>query len=247
MRVLGKDSRLSDREKGMLLAQMPVVTLVLAYFFYDSAWTALFLWPFGVLWLYRACKKKENDRKEKFQGQFKEGLLSVAAGLRAGYAVENAFREAWTDLARLYGTNSDITIAWGRIVRGIANNLPIEKLLAEFAQDSGLREAEEFAEIFAIAKKGGGNLSEIIRNTADVISEKIGTEREISVVIASKKMEFRIMTAVPFAIVLYISAMSPGYFDVLYEDLTGKLIMTFCLMVYVLAWILGEKLTDIHI
>lgn len=207
----------------------------------------LFLWPVGMLWLYRASKKKENDRKEKFQGQFKEALLGVAAGLRAGYAVENAFREAWTELARLYGTNSEISIAWGRMVRGIANNLPIEKLVAEFAMDSGLREAEEFAEIFAIAKKGGGNLSEIIRNTADVISEKIGTEREIAVVIASKKLEFHIMTVVPFAIALYISAMSPGYFDILYADSAGRLIMTICLIIYISAWVLGEKLTDIHI
>ena len=36
-------------------------------------------------------KSKEERKKERLRNEFKDAILSIAANLRAGYAVENAF------------------------------------------------------------------------------------------------------------------------------------------------------------
>lgn len=55
-------------------------------------------------------------------------------------------------------------------------------------------------------------------------------------------MELGIMKIMPFGILLYIDMGNPGYFDSLYHNLTGAVIMTGCLGVYLGAYLLGERI-----
>ena len=87
----------------------------------------------------------------------------------------------------------------------------------------------------------------MIRQTVDIISDKIEVSRKISTVISSKKMEQSVMNVVPFGIVLYIDASSPGFFDSLYHNPFGILIMTIVLVIYIFAYLLAEKITDISL
>ena len=48
----------------------------------------------------------------------------------------------------------------------------------------------------------------IIRNTANQIGDKIDVKREIDTVLAAKKYEFRVMAAIPYAIIGYMSLAS---------------------------------------
>ena len=57
-----------------------------------------------------------------------------------------------------------------------------------------------------------------------------------------KKMELAIMKVMPFGILLYINMGNRGYFDSLYHNLTGAVIMTGCLGIYLGAYLLGEHI-----
>ena len=119
--------------------------------------------------------------------------------------------------------------------------------MKQFAIRSGLEEIQEFADVFSIAKKTGGNLTEIIYETADMIGDKIEVNKQIQVMISAKQIEQNIMNVIPFAIALYIGTISKGYFDVLYHSATGILIMTVCLLIYLFAYQMGQRLTQINI
>ena len=73
------------------------------------------------------------------------------------------------------------------------------------------------------------------------------TDEEIRVIISSKKMEGQIMEFVPFAIIAYISFTSPGFFESLYHNILGVIIMSICLGVYFGAVILSKRITDIEV
>ena len=72
-------------------------------------------------------------------------------------------------------------------------------------------------------------------------------KREFKTLISSKQFEHRLMCLIPFLIVGYIGATSPGYFDMFYGNLKGILIMSVCLLVYVGAFVWGEKIANIKI
>ena len=55
------------------------------------------------------------------------------------------------------------------------------------------------------------------------------------------------MNLIPFLIMAYLQLTSAGFFDVLYGNPAGIVIMTGCLAVYLAAFLLSEKIVDIEV
>ncbi len=224
-----------------------VLVFALAIFFYRSLWAVIFLSPLLLLYVREKKKSAASRKKREIQMQFKDAILSVSANQKAGYSVENSFRQAYADMILLYGKNSSICRELYIIGTGLGNNVILEKLLYDFAKRSQTEDVLEFAQVFAAAKRSGGNMTEIIERSAAIITEKAETEREIQVLLAARQMEQKIMNVIPFGIVLYIQATSKGFFDVLYHNLPGTIIMTACLAAYIAAVMISRKIVDIEI
>lgn len=218
------------------------VTVFFALFFYRSIVAALPLSAIGVYCFYSIRKQKIEKTKEELTAQFRECILSVSASLRAGYAVENAFRECRQDMTLLYGEEALICGELDYIRRGLDINIVLEELLADMASRSDCPEIREFAQVFVLAKRNGGSMPDIIRSSAAAIGQKIELRQEIAVMISGKRMEQNIMKLMPFGILLYISVTDQGYFDVLYHNWQGAALMTGCLGVYLLAYVMGERI-----
>lgn len=245
--ILGRESSFTGRQKIFCVIQAIGVAVFFALFFYKSYKAIPFMIPIGIFYLAKQEERNTKRRNNVLRSEFKDAILAVAANLRAGYAVENAFRETMQEMKMLYGRNSPVFRQLYKIVQGLSNNLSIENLIGQFARETGLEEIQEFADVFSIAKRSGGNLTEIINETAIVISEKIDVEKEIQVLLAEKRLEQNIMSVVPFVIVLYVGVTSTGYFDVLYASFAGRVAMTACLIIYITAYYLGNKVAEIQV
>lgn len=90
-------------------------------------------------------------------------------------------------------------------------------------------------------------MNDIIRRSAEVIGNKIEVKQEIRTLLSSKKYEQRIMNLIPFLIVAYLQLTSPGFFDVLYYNPAGILVMTGALAVYLAAYLLSRKIVEIEV
>jgi len=241
------DYVLKGRELLFYSAEGMLLTGVIAYFFYRSVWACLLLSPMLLLFLKRKRRELAEKRRQELQIQFKDAILSVSANQKAGYSVENAFKEAYRDMAMLYGEESPICRELYSIGKGLENNIVLEKLLYDFGCRSRIQDIMQFAEIFLIAKRNGGSMTEILSVTADTIEQKTTVDKEIEVLLSSRKMEQKIMNVVPFFIIFYISLTSRGFFDVLYHNPVGILIMTICLAVYLAAFIISGKIVEIEV
>lgn len=243
----GNGGELSRREQIKCILEGIGIVCLLAWFFYQSVLALPFLIPVFLLHQREKRNFLLKKRQKEVAGQFKDAILSVSANQKAGYSVENAFRQAYGDMVMLYGKGSIICRELYAIIAGLKNNVVLEQLLYDFGKRSGLEDIMEFAEVFAAAKRSGGNLTEVIERSAAVIEGKVETEKEIQVVISARRMEQRVMNAVPFGILLYISIVSKGFFHVLYKNAIGIAIMTACLAVYLGAVILSNRIVDIEV
>lgn len=237
----------SLKEKLMIGIQWIVICAVIAYFFYRSFIAGIIIALFFPVFYKWKRNQAVKGRKWKLTLAFREAVVMVSANLQAGNSVENAFRRTYADLKDLYGDEQDITKEFLTIGRGLDNNLILENMLLDFGNRSDVEDIRDFAEIFAAAKRTGGNLREIITDTADVISEKIEMKRSLRILISEKQFEHKIMSIIPFFILIYIGFTSPGYFDSLYHNLTGTGIMTACLVGYILALFWGMHITSIEV
>lgn len=235
--------------KEILLYLIEGIGLValLAYVFYRSYIAVFILSPVIVLLFKKKKTECREKRKLSLSIQFRELMSSLIAGLHAGYSVENAFLNSYQDMVLLFGKKSMIARELGYIAKSLKNNRNIEELLDNLGERSNIDDIRDFAEIFRIAKRSGGDLPAMIQQTADVISDKMEVRRRITTLISSKKLEQSIMNMVPFGIILYIDASSPGFFDSLYHNITGIMIMTVLMVIYFVAYVLSEKIMNIKI
>lgn len=218
------------------------VVALLSYFFYRNILAVIPLSVFGVMFYRKLKASNIKKNRENLEKQFKECILSVSTAIRAGYSVENAFRESESDMKRMFGEESFIVRELSVMRRGLVMNVPLENILLDMAERSGSTHIEQFARVFEIANRSGGKIAEIIRTSAELISRDIDARTEMQTVLSGRRLEQNIMKIVPFGIVIYIDIGNKGYFDSLYGNLRGIAIMTGCLAVYVTGFVLGERI-----
>lgn len=234
-------------EYTMYSGEWLVICSVIGWLFYHSIIAIIILFLFLKFFYEDKKKLLMEKRKKELNVQFKDAISSLSSALSAGYSIENAFAEAYKDLLLVYSKDALIMNELYNIVRKLQMNETIENLLEDLARRSGDEDIKSFTEVFSIAKRSGGDFISIIDMTTNSISGKIDVKREIEVILSNKKLEQRIMNLIPIMIILYVGSTSKGFFDALYKNLFGIVIMTICLGVYLLAYLLGRKIVEVEV
>ena len=240
-----QDIRKYEYAIGILKAT--AATAVMSYVFYDSLIPAPLLLPVWMIYMRDWHDDISRKKEQELRQQFRDSIQVMASALKAGYSVENAIREAGKDISPVYSEETRIRKEFERMERQMDMNMSAEEVLKGFAERTGQEDIENFVNVFAAAKKSGGDSIAVIRDAVKIISGKIDTEKEIQTMIASKKMEFDIMCAVPFAIILYMKLTFGEFLNVLYGNMAGAAIMSLCIFVYMGAYVYGRKIIRIEV
>lgn len=219
----------------------------IGYLFYRSWIAFFFCFPFAGKFIKIRKDTYCRRQREKLEGQFLMGIQAVSTALTAGYSLETAFQDACKELGSIYEEDEMIMKEFRYISSQLSMNRNLEELLNGLAVRSGSEDISGFAEIISAAKRTGGDLIAIIRNTAWNMAQKEETRREIETALSARKMEQNIMSLVPAFILLYVQTVSPGFLDEMYHNVTGSLIMTVCLAVYAAAYLWGRKIVEIEV
>lgn len=217
---------------------------VFAVLFYKSMIAFLILLPLSYFYVRLKKKQKIKERRKKLSLEFLEGIKSIASALNAGYSAENSFQEAYRDLSLIYSKDDDIMREFYSIIHKIQMNCTVEHALEDFAVRSNVEEIMDFAEVFMIAKRTGGDMIKIIKNTCKVIEGNIEMQREIDISISGKRYEAGIMNLVPLAIIAYMWFFSSDFMKPMYHNISGIAIMTIALLVYITAYFLSQKIVS---
>ena len=229
------------------LSRITLKGLVIGYLFYDSLKMCVICIPFFIV-DYREMKKdKLKKQKRELTLQFKSMMEALVTSLTAGYSLERAFSDARRDMAFIYEEDAMIFRELDEIIAGLKVNIPVEKLLKDFGDRSGVEDIENFANVVTAAKRSGGNLVRIIEKTVRSISDKISLEEEMETLITAKKLEEKIMMVMPYGILLYLRVSNGGFLDVLYHNAFGIVLMTVFLLGVYLANVWASKIMDIPV
>ncbi len=179
--------------------------------------------------------------------QFLDGIQMTAASLQAGYSIENAVKEAEKELGKVYREDSFIRREFQILAGQTDMGRSMEELFWDLGNRSGVEDIQSFGEVFATARRTGGDLLGIIKNTCSCIRQKQETLLEIETCLAGKVMEQNIMSAVPLLILGYIRLTSPEFLEGMYGNAAGTAVMTVCLLVYAAAYLWGRSIVEIEV
>lgn len=223
------------------------LSFLVAWIFYDSWWgifSVVFLYyPFKIIYTENA----NADKKIKMQKDYKDMLQILITYMQTGYSLENAFLNTEKELANIVGTDNYLVLQLKHMNHRVHMNMPIEKSFEIMSQNIDIEESMEFSEIVSISKRLGGNYNKNIRTAAEKLEDKITLAQEIETMMAEKKYEMKVMIIMPVVIITYIKFASTDFVGGLYHNFMGIIIMTVCLIIYMLMILWANKIVSIDV
>lgn len=242
-------SKLGENKEmiSFLLSSYLLVFLV-TYLFYNSIFLSLSSFLVYPLFRKPYFRYIEKQRIKNLQNQFRDLLYSFSASFAAGRQMTEALIEAKDTLEEMYPKEApivqELTIMTGQLKEAKETE---ERVFIEFASRCKVSDITTFVDVYVTCRSTGGNMERAILKTVKVLLEKMEIQEEIRVMTSQKKLEGKIITSLPFLILLLLRITSPSYLVVLYETLMGRLMMTGALILIYIAYYLIEKITTIEV
>lgn len=186
------------------------------------------------------CKKRQDTIRK----QFREYLASLNSSFSTGANVITAFQNALNDMQSQYGENAYIAVEANEIVKQVNNNISVYDALRDFAARTGIEDIQDFSTVFDICYQKGGDMKRVVRNTYDLIGQKIAVNEEIETKLTSNKMQQNIMSVVPIVMIGFLRLSSSSFAESFAKP-SGVLCMTLAAGVFIGAYLYGKKIVDI--
>lgn len=186
-----------------------------------------------------------SKRLSKLKIQFRDFLAALSTSMSSGMNVNDSLIAAYGDLCEQYSKDSYIAMETKEMIDGIQNNVPIEDTIYSLGERSGVEDISNFATVFSVCYRTGGNLKEVIKRSSDLISEKMIITEEINTKITSNKMQLNVMMMVPIVMMVLMKMMSFKFAES-FASPVGIVAITIALGIFIGAYKMGRSIMDIR-
>lgn len=185
-----------------------------------------------------------EKQQKKLKSQFRDMLESLSASVSTGSNISHAFEAALNDLSMQYNEDDYIILEMKEILNGTNHNISAEAMLKNFGSRSGIDDIENFADIFEICYRKGGDMKSVIGRTNTVISEKMAVSDEIDTKLTSNKMQHNVMSVMPIAVVALLKLTNRSFAEN-FATPVGVIVNIIAIGIFVAAYKYGTKIVDI--
>lgn len=193
------------------LARMPLTLALLASLAAALALQAALLW-------------QRNHRAAKLEQQLPDALSLVARSMQAGHAFSSALQIAGQESPAPMG--EELRSVFSEIQYGESPN----EALSHWAE----RVAGEDVRIFVIAvriqSETGGNLAELLHQTAALIRQRQKLRGTVRVLSAEGRISALVLTLLPFGLAGLLTTLNPSFMAQLWTTPTGERLLTLALL-----------------
>ena len=225
-----------------------IITIAISYLLYKS-FIFIVLTPLTYWFLNKAIiNLNEKKEKKKFKNEFKDFLYALSGSFSTGRHLVEALQEINVSLSKMYSKDSQIMVELNTILLQLKLTGYDEiKVLENFKQRKPIEDVIDFVEMYKSCRDTGGDFAGVLSKGASMIAEKITIDREIEAITYQKKIEGRVIGTMPVVLLIFLNIFSPDYISPLYSGLSGRMIMTFALVLTVFAFAMIERITNIEV
>jgi len=178
---------------------------------------------------------------KKFQAQLPEALDLMARSLRAGHAFSTGMKLAADEFDDPLGTEFNITLD------EINFGLGVPEALKNLVNRVDCPDLVFFVVSVILQRETGGNLAEIMQNSAHLIRERYKFYGKVKTLSAEGKLSAVILTIMPFAVAGALYIMNKKYIMTLFTEHIGKVMCGVALVLMVIGAFVMSRIVDIEV
>ena len=201
----------------------------------------------GAVNIFSAARGAVSKRTLTLRAQFLDLLEAISVSMRAGNPLITAMQSAREDLTLIYPEHADIIVELDILIGRFDNAVPMSEAFSDLAGRSGLEDIASFASVYATIEGKSGRNDEIVRETQQIVAEKMEIEMEIDTMLTAAKSELHIMLFMPLIILLIIGYAGAGFMDAIYTTTAGRIVSTGGLIVFIISYVMAKKFSKVRL
>ncbi len=206
-----------------------------------NQWIWILPIPAVILGIEAGLKQRVNRRVASIERQVEPWINTVANALRASPSLGDAIASSATLLQAPMSQELEV------LVKECDLGTPLDEALENLSERVGSPTLSATVQALKIARRSGGNLTEMLQSSAESLREFARLEGVVRTKTAEGKAQVLVIGLIPLPMVLGIHYLDPRFFEPLLGCLLGQLLISVALVLWLAAVLLARKILDVDI
>ena len=180
-------------------------------------------------------------RRIKFNEQLVTALGTMSNALRAGFSINQAFESV------VETGDKPITQEFSVFLQQLRVGMSFEDALASLDRRVASDDLTLVCTSIDIARRTGGNLTEIFDRISETIRSRMRIERRVRTLTAQGRMQGMIVTAMPFLLGIAMLVLKPEVMRPFLFSLRGAICVAIVLVLVTVGWLIIRKIVRIQV
>lgn len=186
-----------------------------------------------ILWLLNKFQKK------KIENEMLRAIIIMNNAFKSGKSTIQAVEIASQKLPK------PINLEFKRMYQEMKYGLSVDVVFDRFAKRVKIEEAEYISSSLTILNRTGGNIVLVFNSIEKTLFDKMKLKDELKNSTTVSKLLVKILIFVPILFVLIIYMLNPSYFNPFFESSLGYLLLTICIILFIIYAILLTKIIKV--
>lgn len=187
------------------------------------------------------AKWLDERRRAKFNEQLPQALATMSNALRAGFAVSQAFD------AVVANGEKPISEEFAILVQQLHVGMGFEDAMESMAKRVGSDDLSLVTTALIVARRTGGNVTEIFDKIADTIRARMRVERRVRTLTAQGRMQGLIVSAMPVFLAVVMTIIKPRLMIPFLFSLYGVACIVAMVVLIALGWVFIRRIIKIDV
>lgn len=184
---------------------------------------------------------KKSQRMKAFAQEFPDSLDLLVSALRAGLSFAAAMQIVAEE------SPEPIRSEFALTVEEQALGLDFREALVNLTKRVDSLDLRFFVTAVILQRDTGGNLAEILENTAKLIRDRFRVLGDIQTFTAQGRLTGAILMCLPLGMALYTWMLNPGYFKPMFEVQNGRTALFVAAIMQILGMLVIRKIVRIRV
>jgi tight adherence protein B len=177
----------------------------------------------------------------KFNAQLPDTLDLLSRSLSVGHAFSESLNQVASEMPEPIAGEFRMTFEEQKL--GLSTKVVLDRL----ADRVPIADLRLCVTAMHIQRETGGNLAEILERVAQTIRERYKLMEDFRTLTTSARGSAWILCGLPFALILVLTAINPGYMAVLLHDPRGHAVIALAIVLQVTGMLLIKKILSIKV
>ncbi len=182
-----------------------------------------------------------DRRRVKFNEQLVDALGTMSNALRAGFSINQAFESV------VESGENPIAQEFTVLLQQMRVGLPFEEALASLDRRVGSDDLTLVCTSIDIARKTGGNLTDIFDKISDTIRGRMRIERRVRTLTAQGRLQGLIVSLMPLVLGVAMTVLKPAVMKPFLMSLKGAICVGITLALVTVGWLIIRKIIKIEV